>query len=135
MAATVVCLVAAACLYFWRPSVALGFVGGVTTGAGTLSALVLVLNRVVVPQAERRYPPALWAVLHVGKFVLAAAFAYLIILVLRGDVVAFAVGYTVTLVVLFVMIPATLNGQRVPRAGTDRADDDGDDDTDDTMTD
>ncbi len=112
IAAAAICLIAAVLLYLWRPRVALGFVGGVITGAGMLSVLVLVLNRIVVPQKERRYSPAVWAVLYVGKFVAAAAFAYLIVHVLGGDVVAFAGGYTLALAVLFVM----LLGEKSPHA-------------------
>jgi len=102
--AAVVCLIAAVLFYLWRPRVALGFVGGVVTGAGMLSALVLVVNRIVVPQKERRHSPAMWAVLHVGKLLAAAAFAYLIVQTLGGDIVAFAGGYTLSLAVLFVML-------------------------------
>ncbi|MEA3400202.1 MAG: hypothetical protein U9R79_03055 [Armatimonadota bacterium] len=83
--------------------VALGFIGGALTGAGMLSALVFVLSRLVVPPGQRKGPTWPYWLLHAGKFLMAGAFAYLIILVLHGDVIAFAGGYTLALVVLLVV--------------------------------
>ncbi|MBD3292559.1 MAG: hypothetical protein GF393_06515 [Armatimonadia bacterium] len=100
-------------LFIWEPRVALGFTGGVITGAGTLSALVLVLNRVVVPPRERTGHPAPWVVLHVVKFLIAAAFAYLLIVRWSGDVMAFAGGYSIALLVLVGIMagePTVANG-------------------------
>jgi hypothetical protein len=102
--ATAISLAVAVALLFWHPRIALGFVGGVITGAGMLSALVLVLNRVVVPPQERESHPAPWVVLHIVKFALAAALAYVVIEILQGDVLAFAGGYTVSLVVLLIIM-------------------------------
>ncbi len=79
-----------------------------------LSALVFVLNRAVVPPNERRGPIALLMVLHVGKFALAAAFAYAIILVWDGSAGAFAVGYTVAVIVLLIIIGGQRSSIRLP---------------------
>ncbi len=100
-AALVICV---ALYALWGPLVALGYAGGVLTGAGMLSALVFVLKRVTVPPEER--PRAAWAyvVLHVGKFGLAAAAACLVIVVWRGSAVAFAAGYTVALIALLIAL-------------------------------
>ncbi|MFP4248998.1 MAG: hypothetical protein ACLFU7_05030 [Armatimonadota bacterium] len=102
--ATAVSVVVAAALLLWRPLVALGFVGGVVTGAGMISALVVVLNRVVVPPQERTGHPAPWIALHVAKFALALGVAYLVTLVLGGDLIAFMIGYTVALAVLLIIM-------------------------------
>jgi len=99
-----ICAVVAVALAFWRPLVALGFVGGVVTGAGSLGALVVVLNRIAVPSSEATSRAAPWMVLHVGKFILVAAFAYLVVVTLGGSVLAFAGGYTIALVALVVII-------------------------------
>ncbi len=88
----------------WGPLVALGYAGGVLTGAGMLSALAFVLSRLVVPQDERRGPTWPWMVLHLGKFGLAGAAAYLVIVVWHGSAVAFAAGYTVALIALLVAL-------------------------------
>ncbi|MFW5867851.1 MAG: hypothetical protein ACOCX2_08550 [Armatimonadota bacterium] len=103
-AATAISIGVAAALFFWHPSIALGFIGGVITGAGMLSALVMVLNRVVVPPDEREGHPAPWIALHVAKFAAAAGVAYLVIEVLGGDLIAFAGGYTAALIVLLVIM-------------------------------
>jgi hypothetical protein len=102
--ATAICIGVAVALLFWDRLIALGFIGGVLTGAGMLSALVVVLNRVVVPPDERRTHPARWIALHVVKFALAAALAYIVVEVLRGDILSFAVGYTVALMVLLIVM-------------------------------
>jgi len=102
--AAAICLIVAVALLVWRPPVALGFVGGAITGAGMLGVLVGAINRVVVPPQERRPHPAPWVALHVVKFALAAAFAYLVIVVLEGDVLAFAGGYTVALIAFLVAL-------------------------------
>lgn len=102
--ATAICLAVAVALLFWDPTVALGFVGGVVTGAGMLSALVVVLNRVVVPPHQRQSHPAPWIALHVLKFALAAAVAYVVVEMLGGDLFAFAGGYTVALIVLIAVM-------------------------------
>ncbi|MFW6437432.1 MAG: hypothetical protein ACOCZ7_00345 [Armatimonadota bacterium] len=101
-AATAICLGVAVALLFWDPLIALGFVGGVITGAGTLGVLVVVLNRVVVPRDERKGRPAPWVALHIAKFAAAAALAYVVVEMLDGDIIAFAGGYTVALIVLLV---------------------------------
>jgi hypothetical protein len=110
---TAICAVVAVALLLWRPHVALGFVGGAITGAGMLSALVMVLNRLVVPPGERKGHPAPWVVLHVAKFALAAAIAWVVIELLGGDVIAFAAGYTMALLALIVILayePSVSNG-------------------------
>ena len=125
--ATVICAAVAVALFIWEPRVALGFVGGVITGAGTLSALVLVLNQVVVPPRERTSHPAPWVVLHVVKFIVAAGFAYLVIIIWSGDVVAFAGGYSIALLVLVLVMagePTVANGLSA-RAEETTADTDG----------
>ncbi len=93
--------VMASCV-LWGPLVALGYAGGVLTGAGLLSALVFVLNRLIVPHDECRGPAWPWMVLHLGKFGLVAALAYLVIIVLHGSTAAFAAGYATALVTLFI---------------------------------
>lgn len=102
--ATAICAAVAVALFIWEPRVALGFAGGVITGAATLGALVLVLNQVVVPPRERTGHPGPWIVLHVMKFLVAAAFAYLVTIRWSGDVIAFAVGYTIALMVLMLIM-------------------------------
>jgi len=87
-----------------HPLVALGFAGGVLTGAGMLSALVVVLNKLMVPAQERSGPRWPWAVLHVGKFALAAGLAFLVIVVLEAHAGAFAAGYTVALITLLIVV-------------------------------
>jgi len=99
-AAAISLIAAAASWVLWGRHVALGFVGGVVTGAGMLSALVLVLSRVIVPAEERVGPTWPWALLHVGKLGVAAVVAYLVIIVWRGSAIAFAAGYTVALIAL-----------------------------------
>jgi len=131
MVATAICLVAAVLLYIWHPLVALGFVGGVITGAGTLSALVLVSSRVVAPQHERTRYPGLWAALHVGKFALVAGFAYLVIIILAGNVAAFAAGYTVALIVLFVIMLGERSSFQVGTGASRETPDDAQDSHDD----
>lgn len=96
--------IASVALLMWRPVVALGFAGGVITGAGMLSALVYVLNRAIVPPEDRGGRVWPLFLLHVAKFGLAAVFAYLVIIVLKGDVVAFAGGYTVALITLLICL-------------------------------
>lgn len=124
--ATAICLIVAVALLFWRPRVALGFAGGVITGAGTLSALVVVLNRVVVPSNERRGHPAPWIILHVGKFVFIAAFAFLIVETLNGSILAFAGGYTIALIVLFVVVAGrTTMSDRLAVCGNDSSEEKG----------
>jgi hypothetical protein len=109
-------------LFFaWSPRVALGYVGGAVTGAGMLSALVFVLNRAVVPPNERRGSMPLLMVLHVGKFALAAAFAYLLILVWQASAGAFAVGYTVAVIVLLIIIGGQRSSIRLPDLDEDDA--------------
>jgi hypothetical protein len=103
-AATAISLVVAVALLLWRPLVALGFAGGVITGAGMISALVVVLNRVVVPPGERKGHVAPWIALHVARFALAVGVAYVVILMLGGDVIAFMAGYTFALAVLLVIM-------------------------------
>lgn len=100
--ATAISLIVAVALLVWRPSAALGFAGGALTGAGMLSALVVVLTRLVAPPQERTSHPALWIALHVTKFALAAALAYLVVIVLEGNLLAFAGGYTVALITLLI---------------------------------
>ncbi len=127
--ATVVCAIVAVALLLWRPRVALGFVGGVITGAGMLSALVLVLNQVVVPPGERKGHPAPWVALHVAKFGIAVAFAWLIIETLDGDLLAFGAGYTVALVTLLVIMagePSVSNGLKPTREDASHNDSDRD---------
>ena len=95
----------AACLYlWWDPLIALGYAGGVITGAGMLSALAFVLRKVIVPTAER--PGARWPylLLHVGKLGLAVAFAFLVVIVWRGSALAFTAGYTVALAAFIVVL-------------------------------
>ncbi len=53
--------------------VALGFVGGVVTGAGMLSAFVRVLNKASVPAEERVGPTWPGTLPHVGEFAVVAA--------------------------------------------------------------
>jgi hypothetical protein len=91
-------------LLLWRPAAALGFAGGVLTGAGMLGALVAAINHVVVPAKERKSHPAPWVALHVVKFAVAALFAWLVIVVLGGDVFAFAGGYSVALITLLLSL-------------------------------
>jgi F0F1-type ATP synthase assembly protein I len=91
-------------LLLWRPAAALGFAGGVLTGAGMLGALVAAINHVVVPAKERKSHPAPWVALHIVKFIVAAVFAWLVIVVLGGDVFAFAGGYSVALITLLLSI-------------------------------
>jgi len=130
--ATAICVVVAVALFIWEPRVALGFTGGVITGAGTLSALVVVLNRVAVPPGERQGHPAPWVVLHVVKFVLAAVFAYLVIIRLAGDVMAFAGGYTIVLLVLMlVMAGEPTVSTRLAATFDEAAEDDGSDTSED----
>jgi hypothetical protein len=107
-AATVITIVIAVALLLWRPLVALGFVGGVVTGAGMLSALVFVLNRLVVTPGERRGARWPYLLLHAAKLGMAIAFAFFVIIVWRGNVIAFAAGYTAALVALLIYqgIPA-----------------------------
>jgi len=96
--------IASVALLMWRPLVALGFVGGVITGAGMLSALVYVLDRAIVTPEDRRGRVWPLFLLHVVKFGLAAVLAYVAIIVLKGDVVAFAGGYTVALITLLISL-------------------------------
>ncbi len=101
--AAAISLIAAVTGYvLWGRDVALGFVGGVVTGAGMLSALVLVLNKLAVPADERTGATWPWAVLHVAKLGVAIVVAWLVIIVWHGSAVAFAAGYTVALVALLV---------------------------------
>lgn len=103
--AGVVCAAAAVVLRLLaHPLVALGFVGGVLTGAGMLSALVVVLNKVMVPAVERTGSQWPWLVLHVGKFGAAGALAFVVIVVLKASAVAFAAGYTAALVTLLIVV-------------------------------
>ncbi|MGI5817948.1 MAG: hypothetical protein ACOX9R_07590 [Armatimonadota bacterium] len=87
-------------LLLWRPSVALGYLGGVLTGAGMLSALVYVLNRLIVPPEQRTAPVWPLALLHAGKLGLAMVIAFVVILVWEGSAVGFALGYTTALITL-----------------------------------
>jgi hypothetical protein len=87
-----------------------------------LSALVVVLNRVIVAPDERRGHPLPWAILHVGKYMLAAVLAFVIIVLLHGDVLAFAGGYTVALVTLLIIVagePTTGQRKRKPDDGAE----------------
>jgi hypothetical protein len=102
--ASAICIGVAMALLFRDPLIALGFIGGVLTGAGMLSALVVVLNRVIVPPKERKAHPGPWIALHVAKFALAAGIAYLVVEMLSGDILAFAAGYTTALVVLLIIM-------------------------------
>lgn len=92
-----------------HPLVALGFAGGVVTGAGMLSALVVVLNKVMVPTQERSGPQWPWLLLHVGKFAVAGIFAFALIVVLKANAMAFAAGYTVALIILLVIVGGRLD--------------------------
>lgn len=84
-------------------SAAIGYVGGAVTGAGMLGALVFVLNKLSVPPDER--PTVRWPylVLHVAKFALAGAVAWLTIVVMGAGVIAFMGGYTYALVVVLII--------------------------------
>ncbi len=93
-------VIVAVALFVWRPAAAVGFAGGILTGTGMLGALVAAINHVVVSPRERKSHPAPWVALHITKFILAAAFAWLVIVVLGGDVFAFAGGYSVALITL-----------------------------------
>ncbi len=86
------------------PSGALGFAGGVLTGAGMLSALVFVLTRAVVRPARR--PKSVWllVVLHVAKFGLAAVFMYVVLILFAGSAAAFAIGYGYALLILVIEV-------------------------------
>lgn len=84
------------------PSLALGFAGGVLTGAGMLSALVFVLARTIVRPTQRPKGAWLLVVLQVAKFGLAAVFMYIVVLVFEGSAAAFAVGYGFALLILIV---------------------------------
>jgi len=101
--AAAISLIAAVSGYvLWGRHVALGFVGGVVTGAGMLSALVLVLNKLAVPADERTGATWPWALLHVAKLGAAIVVAWLVVIVWRASAIAFAAGYTVALVALLV---------------------------------
>lgn len=94
-AAGAACTVAAAVLYLLvGPLVALGFAGGVLTGAGMLSALVVVLNKLMVPASERCGTPWPWILLHVGTFAAAGVSAFVVVVVLNAHAVVFAARYT-----------------------------------------
>lgn len=100
-----VCAALAVALYLLvHPLVALGFVGGVLTGAGMLSALVVVLSKVMVPAREHPGPRWPWMILHVGKFAAAGGLAFLIIVVLEAHAGAFAAGYTAALITLLIVV-------------------------------
>ncbi|MGD9494760.1 MAG: hypothetical protein AB7Y46_00490 [Armatimonadota bacterium] len=102
-------VIVSACMWaWWSPLVALGYAGGVLTGAGMLSALVFVLGRLVVAPEQRAGPRWPYLLLHLGKLGLAAAFAYLVIIVWQGSAIAFAAGYTVVLIAVLVAL-----GERV----------------------
>lgn len=91
-------------LLLCRPLVALGYLGGVLTGAGMLSALVFVLHRAVAPPQERTGPIWPLAVLQAVKLGLAGAVAFVVILVWGGSAAGFAIGYLTALVTLIVIV-------------------------------
>jgi hypothetical protein len=105
MVAGMVCAATVVVLHLLvHPLVALGFAGGVVTGAGMLSALIVVLNKVMVPPQERSGPQWPWLLLHVGKFAVVGVLAFALIVVLKANAVAFAVGYTIALIILLVIV-------------------------------
>lgn len=104
IAAAVSVIAAVAAYLLWGRHVALGFAGGVLTGAGMLSALVVVLNKLAVPADEHTGAAWPWVMLHVAKLAAAIVVAGLVVIVWRGNAVAFAVGYTVALVALLVTL-------------------------------
>lgn len=101
------------------PKVALGFAGGVLVGAGMLSALVFVLNRALKPDDRPGAPPVLLLILHTGKFIVAAAAAYVIVKLWRGDPFAFAGGYTVALAVLIIIAGGAPSSVKLPKEEDD----------------
>ncbi|MGM0492809.1 MAG: hypothetical protein ACQER1_07685 [Armatimonadota bacterium] len=90
-------------LLLWRPTVALGYAGGVVTGAGMLGVLVFILTRATVPSEERTAPIWLLLVVQTMKLLVAAAVAFVVILVWDGSAAGFAAGYTTAVIVLVVM--------------------------------
>lgn len=114
-------VIASVVLYVaWSPHVALGFAGGVVTGAGMLSALVFVINRALVPpQQETRGPAVLLLMLHVGKFGAAAALAWVVIKVWNGSAGGFVVGYTLALAVLIIIIGGEPTSVQLPEEDDD----------------
>lgn len=102
-------------LIAWSPRVALGYAGGVVTGAGMLSALAFVLNRLIVPSHERSGSATILLLLHAGKFLLAAALAYLFIVLWEGSAGAFAVGYTVALATMIIIISGEPPSVQMPQ--------------------
>ena len=93
----------------WRA--AAGFAGGALAGAGMLAALVVVVDRLVVPEVERRGPRWPWLLLHVGKLGVVVVGAWLLIVVAGASLLGFAAGYAVAMVGLFVY----LSLRRAPR--------------------
>jgi len=86
----------------WRQ--AAGFAGGVLAGAGLLAALVVVVDRLVVPESERHGPRWPWLLLHTGKLLVVIVGAYLLIVVARASIAGFALGYAVAMIGLFVYL-------------------------------
>jgi|GEM_PF-6517061 len=99
LVAGLLALGAGAVLWAWLGwAAALGYLGGVATGAGMLAALVLCVSRLVAPAAERRGPRWPYLLLHLGKFAAAVALAWVLVVVLRASLAAFAGGYLTALI-------------------------------------
>jgi len=91
--------VALLALVGWRA--AAGFAGGALTGAGMLAALVVAVDRLVLPSGESHGPRWPWLLLHVGKLGAAVVVAYLLIVIAGASLWGFAAGYAVALAGLF----------------------------------
>ena len=84
-----------------------------------LSALVFVLERALVPGEQRGGSFALLMIMHGGKFILAAAIAYVVIKLWGGSAGGFAAGYTVSLAVLIIIFGGAPSSVRLPENGGD----------------
>lgn len=90
---------------FWlwalaKPTAALGLASGAALGLLMMSAVVFVVERTIRPPEERPAQSWPYVVLHVGKFLVAAAVIYALLTWAPGSLAWFALGYGIPIAVI-----------------------------------